>query len=64
MIVFLKVMLIIILAYPLWIGLSMWLLSIINEQPIDDDTIGVGVFIPVVNIGLTIYLLLYKFIKL
>ena len=64
MIQFLLVMLYIIIAYPLWIGLSMWLLSIINKQPIDDGVLGSGVFIPVVNIGITIYLFLYKFVNI
>ena len=64
MIQFLLIMLYIIIAYPLWIGLSMWLLSIINKQPIDDEILGWGVFIPVVNIGITIYLFLYKFVNI
>lgn len=64
MIQFLLIMLYIIIAYPLWIGLSMWLLSIINKQPIDDEILGSGVFIPVVNIGITIYLFLYKFVNI
>jgi hypothetical protein len=56
-------MLYIIIAYPLWIGLSMWLYAIIEDQPMDDDVIAVGMFIPVVNIGITIYLFMYKFMK-
>jgi hypothetical protein len=63
MIKFLLILLCIIIAYPLWVGLSMWLYAIIEDQPMDDDVIAVGVFIPVVNIGLTIYLFMYKFMK-
>jgi hypothetical protein len=39
------------------------LYAIIEDQPMDDDVIAVGMFIPVVNIGLTIYLFMYKFMK-
>jgi hypothetical protein len=60
---FLLIMLYIIIAYPLWIGLSMWLYTIIEDQPIADDVIEPCVFIPAVNIGLTIYLFMYKFVK-
>ena len=63
MIIFLKVMLIIILAYPLWIGLGLWLYASCDDQPIREDDIEIGIYIPVFNIGVVIYLLLYKFIK-
>jgi hypothetical protein len=63
MIQFLLILLCIIIAYPLWVGLSMWLYAIIEDQPIDDELIEACIFIPVVNIGLTIYLFMYKFIK-
>ena len=60
---FLLIMLYIIIAYPLWIGLSMWLYAIIEDQPLYDGTIETCIFIPAVNIGLTIYLFMYKFVK-
>lgn len=63
MIQFLLIMLYIIIAYPLWIGLSMWLYAITEDQPLYDDTIEACVFIPVVNIGITMYLIMYKFVK-
>lgn len=63
MIKFLLILLCIIIAYPLWVGLSMWLYSIIEDQPIDDEVIEASVFIPAINIGLTIYLFMYKFMK-
>ena len=63
MIQFLLIMLYIIIAYPLWIGLSMWLYAFTEDQPLYDDIIGVCIFIPVVNIGITIYLIMYKFTK-
>ena len=63
MINFLLILLCIIIAYPLWVGLSMWLYAIIEDQPIDDEIIEASVFIPAINIGLTIYLFMYKFIK-
>lgn len=63
MIQFLLILLCIIIAYPLWVGLSMWLYSIIEDQPIDDEVIEASVFIPAINIGLTIYLFMYKFVK-
>lgn len=63
MIQFLLIMLYIIIAYPLWVGLSMWLYAIIEDQPLDDEVIEASVFIPAINIGLTIYLFMYKFIK-
>lgn len=56
-------MLYVIIVYPLWIGLSMWLYAIIEDQPIDDDVIKPCIFIPAVNVGLTIYLFMYKFVK-
>ena len=64
MIGFLTIMLCIIIAYPLWIGLSMWLYAIIEYQPLHDGVIETCMFIPVVNIGLTIFLIMYKFCKL
>lgn len=63
MIQFLLILLCIIIAYPLWVGLSMWLYAIIEDQPIYDGVINTCVFIPVVNIGLTMYLFMYKFVK-
>lgn len=63
MIQFLSTMLYIIIAYPLWVGLSMWLYAIIEDQPIYDRVIETCIFIPVVNIGITIYLFMYKFMK-
>lgn len=63
MIVFLKVMLIIILAYPLWVGLSLWLLATNEDQPLDEDSIVLCTWIPVINIGIVIYLLMYKLTK-
>ena len=63
MIVFLKVMLIIILAYPLWIGLSLWLLATNEDQPLDEDSIVACTWVPVINIGIVIYLLMYKLTK-
>lgn len=63
MIKFLLILLCIIIAYPLWVGLSMWLCAIIEDQPLDEEIIGASVFIPAVNIGLTIYLFMYKFMK-
>lgn len=63
MIKFLLILLCIIIAYPLWVGLSMWLYAIIEDQPIDDEVIEASVFIPAINIGLTIYLFMYKFMK-
>lgn len=63
MIKFLLILLCIIIAYPLWVGLSMWLYAIIEDQPIDEEIIEASVFIPAVNIGLTIYLFMYKFMK-
>lgn len=63
MIQFLLIMLYIIIAYPLWIGLSMWLYATTEDQLLYDDIIGVCIFIPVVNIGITIYLIMYKFMK-
>ena len=63
MIKFLLILLCIIIAYPLWVGLSMWLYAIIEDQPLDDEIIEASVFIPAVNIGLTIYLFMYKFMK-
>lgn len=63
MIQFLLILLCIIIAYPLWVGLSMWLYAIIEDQPLDDEIIEASVFIPAVNIGLTIYLFMYKFMK-
>ncbi len=63
MIQFLLILLCIIIAYPLWVGLSMWLYAIIEDQPLDNDVIGTCVFIPVINIGITIYLFMYKFMK-
>lgn len=63
MIQFLLILLCIIIAYPLWVGLSMGLYAIIEDQPVDDDVIEPCIFIPAVNIGLTIYLFMYKFIK-
>jgi hypothetical protein len=62
MIQFLLIMLYIIIAYPLWIGLSMWLYAI-EDQPLHHGVIESYIFIPVVNIGITIYLFMYKFIK-
>ncbi len=64
MIGFLTIMLCIIIAYPLWVGLSMWLYAIIEYQPLHDGVIETCTFIPVVNIGLTIFLIMYKFCKL
>lgn len=64
MIGFLTTMLCIIIAYPLWVGLSMWLYATTEDQPIYDGVITTCVFIPVVNIGITIYLFMYKFFKL
>ena len=61
---FLIIMLGIIIAYPLWIGLTMWLYAITEDQPIYDGVITTCVFIPVVNIGITLYLFMYKFFKL
>lgn len=63
MIQFLLILLCIIIAYPLWVGLSMWLYAIIEDQPLDDEIIEASVFIPIVNIGLTMYLFMYKFVK-
>ena len=63
MIGFLTIMLCIIIAYPLWVGLSMWLYAIIEYQPLHDGVIETCTFIPVVNIGLTIFLIMYKFYK-
>ncbi len=63
MIQFLLIMLYIIIAYPLWVGLSMLLYAIIEDQPIYDEIIEACIFIPAVNIGLTIYLFMYKFMK-
>lgn len=62
MIQFLLIMLYIIIAYPLWIGLSMWLYAM-EDQPLYDEVIGICVFIPVINIGITIYLFMYKYLK-
>ena len=59
----LLIMLYITIAYSLWVGLSMWLFAIIEDQPIYDGVIETCVFIPVVNIGITIYLFMYKFVK-
>jgi hypothetical protein len=64
MIGFLTTMLCIIIAYPLWVGLSMWLYAVIENQPIHDGVIETCIFIPIVNIGLTIFLIMYKFCKL
>lgn len=63
MIQFLLILLCIIIAYPLWIGLSMWLYATIEDQPLNEEIIEASVFIPAVNIGLTIYLFMYKFMK-
>ena len=60
---FLLIMLYVIIAYPLWIGLSMWLYAIIEDLPIYGGIIETCIFIPAVNIGLTIYLFMYKFVK-
>lgn len=60
MIGFLKVMLYIIIAYPMWVGLGMWLYASCDNQPIREDDVELGIYMPVCNIGIVIYLLLYK----